>query len=153
MSKRLLIETWLDPDPDDRITTHDLYCSAMEAMERIEELEAAVLREKRRVDSLHQCIDGLEAENKQLRLDAHTQQAFYGGRIEGLEAKNAKLRKAIQLEQKLCKNYYGEETAFLRDVLEYIKANTSCSVTRQWAKNALKVNTTVDDPAQESTNI
>jgi hypothetical protein len=30
--------------------------------DRIAELEAAVLREKRRVDSLHQYIDGLEAE-------------------------------------------------------------------------------------------
>ena len=37
--KQLLIETWLDPDPDDFITMHDLYVSALEAMEYIEELE------------------------------------------------------------------------------------------------------------------
>jgi hypothetical protein len=37
--KELLIETWLDPDPDDHITAHDLYVSALEAMEYIEELE------------------------------------------------------------------------------------------------------------------
>jgi len=37
--KQLLIETWLDPDPDDFITMHDLYVSALEAMEHIEFVE------------------------------------------------------------------------------------------------------------------
>lgn len=54
-TKKLLIETWLDPDPDDRITTHDLYCAAMEAVERIESLEAEnadLLKDRERLEFL-----------------------------------------------------------------------------------------------------
>lgn len=40
MSKTLLIESWLDPDPDDRITIHALYEAAKEALQVIEDLEA-----------------------------------------------------------------------------------------------------------------
>jgi len=32
MSKTLMIESWLDPDPDDRITADDLYDASMEAL-------------------------------------------------------------------------------------------------------------------------
>jgi len=102
--------------------------------DHIEELEAAVLREKRRVDSLHQRIDGLEAEN-------------------------ADLREAIKVEQDLRKNWHNEQIVALRKALQriyYLPLSNPGGDSFDWyedsqeiAGHALSVNDYVNDQPQE----
>ena len=42
MKRELLIETWLEPDEDDRITIVELYEASLQAISYIEELEERI---------------------------------------------------------------------------------------------------------------
>jgi len=42
MKRELLIEAWLEPDEDDRITIVELYEASLQAIEYIEEIEERI---------------------------------------------------------------------------------------------------------------
>jgi hypothetical protein len=85
-------------------------------------------------------VDTIDAVVRQLR---EAQDAFdwdcqsYEDKCRELEAENAELRKAIQFEQTLRKEYHNEETERLRGALAAV------------ARQALAVNKTVNDQPEE----